>query len=137
MVDPVPNTGSYSSEKLYVHYYGDASIRTASDSMYEDDGKLFDAYGKKRYEIVHFEYKYDREGNAHTFHFYKTGDGYSQMPSKRDLSLILHRFIQPPNKIWVKGKPIEHFSYDRMKHMLAIPIEWKKGETQIVIRIKT
>lgn len=131
MVDPTTNTDNYTSRKLYLHYYNDASVQTAADSMYEDDGYLYDAYHKGRYEMVHFRYFKKKGGRS--FLLSKSGNGYKS--SSRDVSLIIHHLEYLPVSVRVDHQRIDNYTYDKTNQKLTIPVKWTDKRVNVEIHL--
>ena len=60
LAEPVQSTDFYSTGKLEVHYYFDASVDSSEFVMYVDDGKTPDAWAKNLFETIRFS---QRNGN--------------------------------------------------------------------------
>ncbi|MFC4699141.1 TIM-barrel domain-containing protein [Glaciecola siphonariae] len=54
MVDAMQNTQNYSTERLHVRHYTDASVRQSKYTMYEDDGENPESLSKGEYQRIEF-----------------------------------------------------------------------------------
>ena len=109
MIDDIQSTKDYDSSVLTLHYYDDSTISSSNGKMYEDDGKSFNSIEKNQNEILHFNANRNsqhQDNGRLVFSFNRTGKGYPQMPETREMSLIIHHWLQAPKNITLAGKTI-------------------------------
>ncbi|HEX5793575.1 MAG TPA: TIM-barrel domain-containing protein, partial [Rheinheimera sp.] len=144
MAELVQSTRDYSSKKLTLHYYADASVDCAKSEMYEDDGKTPDAIANGQFELLNFYYL-KRDGEQ-KFELRRSGS-YSGMPQSRELTLVVHNQSATPKHISVDGRYIQlvpqqaRFNrmqnvawYDKARRQLKVKINWQADKQQILIR---
>ena len=144
MAELVQSTRDYSSKKLTLHYYADASIDCAKGEMYEDDGKTPDAIAKGEFELLNFYYL--KQDGEQKIELRRSGD-YAGKPDSRELTLVVHNQSATPNHISVDGRYIQlvpqHARFNRMQNVawydkaarqLKVKINWQADKQQILIR---
>jgi len=90
MVDAVQTTADYSSKRLTVHYYADASVTTASGRMFEDDGETRGSVDTGEYELLDFEAAHSAD--ALRLSFTRSGGNYPGRPDRRELNVVVHNW---------------------------------------------
>ncbi|KXI30672.1 glycoside hydrolase family 31 protein [Paraglaciecola hydrolytica] len=93
MVQPVQSTDDYSTRLLDLHYYSDASVKSAKAVMYEDDGINPDAIKLGEYETLSFSAK--QQNSQLQISLNRQGK-YKGMPTKREMRLIVHNWLRAP-----------------------------------------
>ncbi|MBZ9613548.1 glycoside hydrolase family 31 protein [Rheinheimera maricola] len=144
MAELVQSTRDYSSKKLTLHYYADASVECAKGEMYEDDGKTPEAIAKGEFELLNFYYLNDN--GTQKFELRRSGN-YSGMPDSRELTLVVHNQSATPSHISVDGRYVQlvpqqaRFNrmqnvawYDKATKQLKVKIDWQAEKQQILIR---
>jgi oligosaccharide 4-alpha-D-glucosyltransferase len=132
MVDAATTTDNYSSEKLTLHYYADASVKTSKGQMYEDDGATFDAYAKGQFEILKFHSEHDEKGLNLTFE--RAGGNYNGRPDTRDIQLVIHNWTQAPKSINWGNQPITNWNFNTDKRQLTLSIAWDHSAKRLSIQ---
>ncbi|MEZ4934748.1 MAG: glycoside hydrolase family 31 protein [Saprospiraceae bacterium] len=94
------NMATYTSEKLTVHYFHDASISASMGQMYEDDGKTKDAISKKKYELLQFSSRFANGELDLTIS--PEGHDYEGKPETRQVQVVVHgletfKEVTPPS----------------------------------------
>lgn len=136
MVDDIQSTKEYDSSKLTLHYYSDDSVKFSEGEMYEDDGKSFQSISQNQYEILHYNAKKKRRSqqeNSLEFSFNRTGEGYPAMPIERQVSLVIHHWINPPKNISIGGnkvnlgadKATSDIYWDKEEKTLTLKFNWQ------------
>ena len=90
MTPEIQTTRDYSSEKLTLHYYADASVPEASGQMYEDDGTSRTSLEDGRFELLQF--KSQQDGDYLRIDLERSGQGYEGMPATRELEIVIHNW---------------------------------------------
>ena len=104
MVDDVRTTDSYSSDKLTLHYYADASVRNASGHMFEDDGSSRSSLEKGAFELLEFQANHD--GDYLALNLSRKGGGYEGMPASRKLEVVIHNWSGPVDSVRMNGRRV-------------------------------
>jgi len=136
MVNDMQSTKNYDSSKLTLHYYADESVNSSTGQMYEDDGQSFQSLSQNQYEILHFTAKQNKQNSGADniiFTFNRTGNGYPEMPVKRQISLVIHHWLNPPKNISLAGKIMKVGSnttasdvyWDKTKNTLTVRFTWQ------------
>jgi oligosaccharide 4-alpha-D-glucosyltransferase len=132
MVNDIQSTKDYDSNQLTLHYYADKSVNRSEGKMYEDDGKNFQSLSQNQHEVLHFTAKHNgqnsREENI-TFTFNQTGEGYPNMPKKREISLVIHHWLKLPKHITIAGNTIQIGS-----NTAKSTIYWNKNENTLTVK---
>ncbi|MCK9290814.1 MAG: TIM-barrel domain-containing protein [Bacteroidales bacterium] len=87
-VEAVNTTAQYSSRYLELHTYLPGYDGEFSGQMYEDDGQLFDSYGKGAYELIQINGKL--ENGSLSLQLSRSGKGYAAMPEARMIEFVLY-----------------------------------------------
>ena len=132
MINPIQNTEQYSSSKMQLHYYADASVKTAAGQMYEDDGKDPNALANGNYELLHFNAK-QKNQNLQII-FKRQGGDYTGKPEVRQVDLIIHHWTREPSRLQINGMNISEFQYDIQSQKLTIPLTWSSSKLTLSIR---
>ncbi|MFT4924643.1 MAG: oligosaccharide 4-alpha-D-glucosyltransferase [Phenylobacterium sp.] len=132
MIDDIKSTKDYSSEKLTLHYYADSSVKTAQGEMYEDDGKTHGAIDKGLFELLKFDAKH--ENGRLSINLRREGEGYPQMPSQRQLQLVVHHWPQAPERVQVGAKVIKPFTTKAELDSAVTGAWWDKDNQQLWLK---
>ncbi|HWV14111.1 MAG TPA: TIM-barrel domain-containing protein [Cellvibrio sp.] len=141
MIDPISTTRDYSSKNLTLHYYAHKDVKKASGKMYEDDGISRDALEKKNYQLLKFNA--EQKNNKIDFSFSKEGQGYSGVPGKRDITLVLHNWQKQPGRITLGDinvalnadtNQLPKASYDSEKKQLTVKFSWEQDAARLKIQ---
>ena len=143
MAELVQSTRDYSSKKLTLHYYADASIDCAKGEMYEDDGKTPEAIAKGEFELLKFYYL--KQDGEQKIELRRSGD-YAGKPDSRELTLVVHNQSATPKHISVDGRYVQlvpqHARFNRMQNVawydkaakqLRVKLDWQADKHQILI----
>jgi oligosaccharide 4-alpha-D-glucosyltransferase len=135
MVDDIQSTKDYDSSQLTLHYYADDSVKRSEGELYEDDGKSFQSLAENQYEKLHFSAKQYRQNKDNSgednivFSFNRTGEGYPNMPEKRQISLVIHHWLNIPQTITIADNAIDVGS-----NTVASDVYWNKTEETLTVK---
>lgn len=101
MTPEIQTTRDYSSEKLTLHYYADASVTESSGQMYEDDGHSRTSLEDGAFDLLKFEA--NRSGDHIAFEFRREGNSYDGAPGNRVVDLVIHNWTAKTDGISVNG----------------------------------
>jgi oligosaccharide 4-alpha-D-glucosyltransferase len=104
MTPDIQTTRDYSSERLTLHYYADASVSEASGQMYEDDGQSRTSLEDGDYELLNFFVRH--AGDSLTFSLQRQGGEYEGMPERRDVTMIVHNWQADARSVNVNDRDI-------------------------------
>ncbi|PCJ50033.1 MAG: glycosyl hydrolase [Gammaproteobacteria bacterium] len=130
MVDEVRTTRDYSSQKLTLHYYNDATVTVSKGYMYEDDGSSFNSIANKAYELINFSV--EQSANSFRLELSREGEGYQGMPSVRAMKIVLHNWITKPTSVAFNDQQ-QSYEYDDRKKQLTILVNWDHQLSQLNI----
>ena len=132
MIDDIQTTRDYSSERLTLHYYADASVAQATGKMYDDDGKSRLSLDNDLYELLSFESTQD--GDSLTITLQRHGKPYVGRPDARELTIIVHNWITKTNEVRFSGEAVElkrrapkrsaAAHYDPDQKQLTVRVDW-------------
>ncbi len=128
MVDTVQTTRDYSSEKLILHYYADASVTEASGRMYEDDGKSRTSIEDGAFEIL--EFKAQQDGDLLQIHLSHNGGSYDGAPESREVQLVVHNWTGPVDAATFGGEPV---GFSRDGSTLTVNVDWRHDTAMLQI----
>ncbi len=144
MIAPIQSTKAYNSQALTLHYYADSTITSAEGRMYEDDGHSRQAIAQQQFEQLDFNAQQQEEQLNVTLT--RSGEGYLNMPSKREMTVIIHHWLNLPKQISLNGKNIRLVNqadlakqqndtayWDNNKQQLIIKITWQKKQLALQI----
>jgi len=145
MVNDMQSTKDYDSSQLTLHYYADDAVKKSEGKMYEDDGKSFQSISQNQYEILHYNAKQNKQNSGQdniVFTFNRTGDGYPEMPVKRQVSLVIHHWSNAPKSITVENKvmqlgansPASNVYWDKIKNTLTVKFIWQHQPLTLSIK---
>lgn len=138
MIDPIQNTGKYSSQNLIVHYYLDAEIDESEFTMYEDDGKTKNALSKNLYELLHFKARSFEDMLLVSLERDIKGE-YEGMPVNRKIELVIHGMEKLPAEIRIDNllqNPNHGFNYDAATGIMKIKFTWETPKTRLQIMME-
>jgi len=122
MAKVVQTTRDYSTRRIDLHYYHDASVGSSAGSMYDDDGETSDAYAKGKYEIVRFESRF--AGGRLDIQL-QTETGKAQTPAERGFALKVHNVAAKPRSVTIDGRPAP-FGWNGRQKLLEVPLAARK-----------
>jgi oligosaccharide 4-alpha-D-glucosyltransferase len=134
MVPAFQSCEDYSSKKLDLYYYHDASVSAASGKMYEDDGKTKDAFEKGEYELITFN---ARQGENDAL-----GDflelAISGMKQSREISLYIYNLDKQPSSLLINGREAAAatFMYNPGTDKLKIDLPVFDKDSEVIISWK-
>lgn len=132
MVDDIQSTKDYDSSQLTLHYYADNSVKNSKGEMYEDDGKSFQSISQNQHETLHFSAKQIKQSlgeNNIVFSFNRSGEGYPNMPKTRQISFVIHHWLNPPKHISFNGK-LMHIGSD----ITASDVYWDETHNTLTVK---
>ena len=101
MTPDIQTTRDYSSERLTLHYYADASVPDASGRVYEDDGHSRSSIEDGAYELLEFSAR--QRGPGLRFDLRRKAGTYEGMPERREVTLVVHNWTAPVESVTVNG----------------------------------
>ncbi len=127
MVAPVKTTEDYSSEKLTLHYYADATVTESSGRMYEDDGKTRGNIESGQFELL--EFSADRRGDYLAVKLGHRGR-YANMPERRSMEIVVHNWTDAARVIHFNGRKVR----GKLKNnTLTVKVDWDHGPALLEI----
>ncbi|ARD42907.1 TIM-barrel domain-containing protein [Colwellia sp. PAMC 21821] len=136
MVEAVQSTKDYNTKNLTLHYYADASVKSSSAVMYNDDGKDPNSLANGDYETLTFNAT--QQDKNLSINLRQAGD-FSGIPASRQVSVVIHHYANTPVKIKVNNKAIKLVAnqqqltdhtfaawYDSNTKQLKIKADWNK-----------
>lgn len=100
------NTEEYSLRELEVHYYaGQEFGETKGFTLYEDDGKLNNAY--KREKFATFVLTATEQAKKVDIAIEKNGPEFELMPDQHQIEMVVHGYDKEPAKVLVNGKELK------------------------------
>jgi oligosaccharide 4-alpha-D-glucosyltransferase len=131
MVEPVQNTTQYSTAKLELHHWTDASVASATGRMYDDDGATRTAIASGAHELLSFAST--RSEGGLTIDLGRQGGEYAGRPAKREITLVLHGWQTPPADLTVDGQAIAA-DYDARSQQLRATFQWSGPTARLVLK---
>ncbi|GAB3113032.1 DUF5110 domain-containing protein [Aestuariicella hydrocarbonica] len=130
--EDIATTRDYSSAALTLHYYADASVPQAQAQMYDDDGSTHRAFAQQQYELLQFSAR--QQGDALQLQLSREGFAYAGRPDQRQLTLVIHHWLQSPQRLSVNGQKIkpQQFSYDQQQQRLTLTLPWRGDESLLI-----
>ncbi|MBT8094716.1 MAG: DUF5110 domain-containing protein [Gammaproteobacteria bacterium] len=128
MAPEIQTTRDYSSEKLTLHYYADASVTQSSGRMYEDNGISRTSIEDGAFEMLQFEAS--RSGDFLTLDLSRTGDGYEGMPENRDVTIVVHNWTGPADALVFDGEAVEGRLEDGT---LTVEVSWDHAPARLQV----
>ncbi len=126
MVEPIQTTDTYSAEKLILHYYHDAAIKTSTGSLYDDDGKTPNAFENGQYELLQFNSETTSEKISFLF---STKKGENYQDNTRKITLTIHNIKKTPKSALVDGREVS-FVWDENTNILTAVMNWNTATSQ-------
>jgi len=103
LVDDISSTQDYSTDALFVHYYADKSVPSASFNLYDDDGIDPNAISKKRYQTIGFEASHDTQ-----LALTATVKGmFDLAPNSRSIEFVIHGIERLPKLLLIDGREVD------------------------------
>ncbi|QDO93555.1 DUF5110 domain-containing protein [Formosa sediminum] len=130
MAKPMQNTKAYTGNDLILHYYNDVSVSQSNYQWYNDDGKTVKAFEKGKYEKLNVSYLNDKKGVKFKF---KAEIGMSYPSKTKLIQLTIHNLLTAPKSI-KNGKKDMSFTYNKLTHVLEIPVVWET-ENELELKI--
>ena len=131
MVAPVQNTTQYSTAKLELHHWSDASVAQSSGRMYDDDGATRTAIASGAHEVLTFASTRSERGL--TIDLKREGGEYAGKPATREIALVLHGWDRAPAAVTVDGQPANP-SFDPKSGTLRVTFEWSGAAARVDVR---
>lgn len=133
----IPLKGRYKNDSKYFYssievvYYHDFSVKKNSGFWYEDDGKTKNAFAKKQYETLQFEYEETEEFLK--FNFIPERHQYDGMPRKRRVEFKVKNLPPEMNSIESSGAPVGGAYLEKLKEAHLF---FDMGDKPVEIRIE-
>lgn len=124
MIDDIQSTKDYDSNKLTLHYYADKFVEFSHYEMYEDDGEIFQANVQGLFELLSFKASYNDKQLS--FDLSHKGSGYTDMPTKRQMTLIIHNWQHKPSKVSIGMQEAEQVNWNDKTNLLTIKFTWQR-----------
>lgn len=137
MVAPVQTTDNYGTDKLELHYYAHEAVPSAQGVMYDDDGANPDALKNGQFETLNFTAEQD--GESLQIGLARSGK-YLGMPQTRELTVVIHNWLQASEKLLVAGKSLPLYTteakflqqsrgawWDETSHILKVKFPWNQN----------
>ncbi len=103
MVSPTQHLKAYSSARLNMHYYYDASVKNAHYRLLEDDGVAPNSLQDNAYQRIHFS----AVATASILAIDAQVEGsYVSAPSQREVNYIIHNIPKALTALSVNGNPL-------------------------------
>jgi oligosaccharide 4-alpha-D-glucosyltransferase len=131
MAEKMDNTRQYDSGRLQLHYYADASVKSASGVMYDDDGKDPNALRDGRFEKLEFKAK--QRGKRLDIGMSRKGD-FPGEPATRSIELVVHNWPADAESVKINGKRRSDARFDAAARTLTVPLSWRADALNISIR---
>lgn len=131
MAPLVQSTREYSTAKLELHHWTDASVAQASGRMYEDDGASRTAIEDGRHELLRFTAT--RADGELAIAFERAGGDYAGRPAVREITLVLHGWAQAPASLEVDGQA-QAFERNPKSGELRVRFEWAGERAALRLR---
>lgn len=131
MADAMANTSQYNNAKLQLHYYADATVKSASGVMYDDDGKDPKAMQSGRFEKLDFKAK--QRGKQLDIGLSRKGD-FPGEPETRQIELVVHNWPAEAKSVSIDGKPQNTARFDAAAKTLTVPLSWRAESLNVSIR---
>jgi len=133
MAKVVQTTRDYTGRQIDLHYYHDASVKTSSGKLYDDDGETAGAFAAGKYEIVRFTSKLgEADGKARLEIGFTTETGKAMTAVPRGFSLKVHNVAAKPRAVTVDGRAVR-FVFNAQQHLLEVPVAAKAAQAAQVI----
>jgi oligosaccharide 4-alpha-D-glucosyltransferase len=103
MVKPVQTTDHYNTQKLDLHFFADPAVKSASGTMYDDDGVDPNSIKNKTFETLFFTAQHNQSQLNISL---KRQGKYYTMPASRELTLQVHNWTASKNSISINHQVI-------------------------------
>lgn len=123
MIDDIQSTKDYDSSKLTLHYYADESVKHSQGQMYDDNGEIFQANAQGLFELLSF--KANQENKKLTIHLSRSDTHYVGMPKKRDITLVIHHWLNHPSSVMIGNKTADNFNWNKSTNTLSVKFSWQ------------
>jgi len=123
MVAAIQSTQVYDNSQLTLHYYADASVKSAHYRMYEDDGESFNANVQGQYELLYFQA--NQADEQLSLNFTQQGQAYAGKPTQRKMTVVIHNWTSQPEKITVGSNKALAFEWDQETKQVSITFLWQ------------
>jgi oligosaccharide 4-alpha-D-glucosyltransferase len=111
MTSNMQNTTEYDQSKLTLHYYHDASVKRASYTMYDDDGKSANAIPEGNFQRLVFDSIVEgQQGNERLALSASVQGSFDGAPKRRHLTVVTHGVEDKPETIEVNGRGMKLLS---------------------------
>ena len=137
MVDAVQSTKDYNTKNLTLHYYADDSVKSATSTMYNDDGKDPKSLVNNSFETLSFAAT--QTGKQLNIELQRKGQ-YAEIPAQRTVNLVIHNWQSSVKQVYVSGKAIKRLAnaqqyaasesgawYDHAKQQLQVKFNWQQS----------
>lgn len=141
----LPNTNAYNGDSLQILYYPDISVKESHFTLYNDDGKTPGAWEKGKYQLINFNG--DVNSGQIQIILNSEGNGYTSMPSSREMLFQIKRVSSLPSSVSLDGKNIPISStesgyedtetgvfWDSNKQILKIHFAYANGKDTLLIK---
>ncbi|MEO1221834.1 MAG: TIM-barrel domain-containing protein [Pseudomonadota bacterium] len=135
MIGDIMTTSQYSTDKLALHYYHDASVNVSQGRMYEDDGELANAHDRGHFELLSFASEFD-SGQLSLALNRERNKGYEGQPDARQMEIVIHNWGAMPEEVRVDGMalPSNSHSYSADDRVLTVRFTWESGDVSLELR---
>jgi oligosaccharide 4-alpha-D-glucosyltransferase len=135
-IDDIDSTKHYSSEKLTLHYYADKSVKQAEGMMYEDDGESRNTIQSGEFEKLNFSATQTKHKLSIAFEH--SGQGYSGMPSRREITLVIHNQLKAPKHLLINDKAQQQkleskVIWDEQAKTITIKFTWANQPVDVEV----
>jgi len=104
-VGDMSNTSAYSTKEIRVDYFADASVVSASYTLFEDDGKDPNSIDSNQYQKIIFNSEQTEfNGNYRLKIDVALSGSYQEAPAKRNVTMVINGLPQQPIEILVDKK---------------------------------
>ncbi|MHC1703158.1 MAG: TIM-barrel domain-containing protein [Tenuifilaceae bacterium] len=144
MVKPKLSTEFLKSDSLYIKFFIDPEISSSEFTMFEDDGKNPSSIEAEEFKLIHLSSS--TTASQSNIYIKSEGNGYSGMPSLRNLFFELPRINAAPSNVVINGTPSsqrfsptefestsEGWFWNSTKQILNIHSPWSGDNTTITI----
>ncbi|KQQ33578.1 glycosyl hydrolase [Duganella sp. Leaf126] len=118
MTAVVPTTRDYSTRRIALHYYHDASVTAGSGQLYDDDGVTAQAYEQGKYELLRFASTL--KGRTLTLRI-DTERGRQQAGVARGFDVSVHNVASKPATVKVGEQPLA-FKWNATSKLLTLTL---------------
>lgn len=141
MIEDIETTRDYSSERLKLHYYADATVTQSSGRMYDDDGETRGSLSGGLHEVLDFEAEH--VGDSLAIDLSRRATFYDGMPKVREMTFVIHNWNTDTRTVNFDGRPVparrklprrgDAYSYDEARDRLTIRVSWDHDPAALVI----